>query len=72
MAITNWAVIMTAEQLDKMWGADNAARRWWESRTLPQLRGELSAAWDCGQMEKYVIARSYIAIRAEEERRAAA
>lgn len=72
MVITNWATIMTADQLAAMWGKSVTARQWWESLTLPQLRDELSKAWDSGCMSEYVIARSYIAIRAEEERRAVA
>lgn len=71
----NWATILTADQLDAMWrgapgkpGDALRARSWWESRTLPQLHGELAGAWDCNHLTNYVIARSYIALRAAAER----
>ena len=75
----NWATILTADQLAALWegspgklGDTLAARCWWESRTLPELHSELNGAWNCNHMSNYVIARSYIALRAAAEREAAA
>lgn len=72
----NWATILTREGLNHYWarmaenwpGEEARARSWWESRTLPQLHGELAGAWDCNHLTDYVIARSYIALRAAAER----
>lgn len=75
----NWATILNQSELETYW-EDMAvnwptharkAREWWESRTLPELHGRLSGAWDANEMEAYAIARSYIAIRAAEARAAA-
>ena len=75
----NWATILTREGIRYYWercaerdpGFARRARSWWEGRTLPQLHGELAGAWDCNHMSNYVIARSYIALRAAAEREAA-
>lgn len=72
----NWATILTREGLNYHWArmAENwpgdaaCARSWWESRTLPQLHGELAGSWDSNQMESYILARSYIALAREAER----
>ena len=66
----NWATILSPDEIAEHW-EDMAVnwptmarkcREWWESRTLPQLHGELAGAWNANEMESYALARSYIAI----------
>ena len=71
----NWATILTREGLNLYWermpgkpGHALRARQWWESRTLPELHGELAGAWDCNHLTNYILARSYIALAREAER----
>ena len=72
----NWATILTREGIRYYWercaerdpGFASRARSWWESRTLPQLHGELAGSWDSNQMDSYILARSYIALAKEAER----
>ena len=67
----NWATIFTPERIERHWAEmaehwptdAKRAREWWESRTLPELHGRLAGAWDANEMEPYVLARSYIAMR---------
>ena len=76
----NWATILSPQELEAYWAKllrddhtffNRRARQWWDSRTLPELRGALSGAWDANEMNTYVLARSYIAARMEAERNAA-
>lgn len=72
----SWATILTREGIRYYWercaerdpGFASRARSWWESRTLPQLHGELAGSWDSNQMDSYILARSYIALAQEAER----
>lgn len=72
----NWATILTRAGLNYHWarcaerdpGFARRARSWWESRTLPQLHGELAGSWDANELDSYVLARSYIALAKEAER----
>ena len=74
--IRDWATILTPEELEELWQDMAAhwpkearkARDWWESRTLPELHGRLSGAWQANEMDDYVIARSYISSRKAAER----
>jgi hypothetical protein len=71
-----WSDILNAEQL-AAYHANIAAldasfarrnREFYESRTADQLPGLARGAWNCNEVESYVIANSYAALQAPQTR----
>jgi hypothetical protein len=63
-----WNTTMTAEQLDAYYAQTYALdarfaaaeRRFWETRTVAQLKSLKAGAWDACEGDTYQLARSYL------------
>ncbi len=68
--MSNWSTIMTPAQIDAYFtrfpqyqALMSRERAVWEARTVDQLKAARGEAWNCNDGERFMLARSFLALR---------